>query len=430
MEGDEDQDADSLEASLRFPTFARRPITFEGGSEKRKHSPVRSPLTLIELSHSSQSLSQDSALFDQGAKSADYSTNEEEMEEEEVLFSLDDEFQTKDLSGQCYENEAKYDLHTNEEAIDLGEDEEPSSLRLSVVYPASTSQNIRRQSDHSSAADLDMIWDEEEDEGLVSAMDSRTSVDELEKSLGSNANKLSPHSNLNGKQASATFASPRKEYPIAIVGGFHREGRPIDEDDAQKSPSFDTSFFRRPSVRVPLVHRSSSASRSSNGDHVRRLSFARRPAEYNSPTFLPPSSVKSIHSMKRNSYKDHSPSNVSPSQYKGPDQITLQNSATSQPSLSLMRSHPSSPTCGKTQILSNIHGRRVTLPLSASLTPMTSHEKMMSSSSNTSLAAMSVQENARGEQIKEQAHLLYLTGRRRSVTDPLEFDSAKVKEVN
>ena len=227
-ENEEDQDADSFEASLRFPTFARRPLTFEGGSEKRKHSPVRSPMTLIQLSNgSSQSTSQDSDLIGKGSESTDLSTNEEEMDEEEVLFSLDDEVQTNNLSNLGYDKEAQYDLQEDEEAIDVaGEDEEPSSLPLSLAYSTS-SHSIRRQSDHSSA-DLDMIWDEEEDERLTSAIDSRTTLDDLEESLRSNTSKLSSHNSMKSN------ASPRKEHPIAIVGGFDREGRSIGKDDSQK----------------------------------------------------------------------------------------------------------------------------------------------------------------------------------------------------
>ncbi|PWN33595.1 uncharacterized protein FA14DRAFT_180234 [Meira miltonrushii] len=429
-EKEDDQDADSVEASLRFPTFARRPLMFEGGSEKRKHSPVRSPMTLVQLSYnSSQSTSQDSEMIAKDAESTDLSTNEEELDEEEVLFSLDDEVQTNSLSGQGYDQEAKYDLHDGEEAIEVAvEDEEPSSLPLSLAYSTS-SHSIRRQSNHSSAADLDMIWDEE-DEGLTSALDSLTTLDDLEGNVQSNTSKLSSQNN----QSCSNNASPRKGHAIAIVGGFDREASSIGQEDGQKSRSTDTSFLRRPPARMPLFQRSSSATRSPNGEQnsnsVRRLSFARRQGEYGASPQHVSSPSGSFHSSRRNVHVGNSPSKVVPTQREGVNRTEPQSKTASQPNLTAVGSQSSSSTSTDVTKVSNVHGRRVTLPLSAPISPLQTHVKMMTSSSNSSLAAMSVQENARGEQAKHQAHMQTLHGRKRGVTDPAGYDFTAVSETD
>ncbi|MCO5562933.1 hypothetical protein L7F22_016569 [Adiantum nelumboides] len=352
-EKEDDQDADSVEASLRFPIFARRSLMFEGGSEKRKHSPVRSPMTLIELSNNgSQNTSHDSELIGKETESTDFSSNAEDMDEEEVLFSLDDEIQTNNLSGQGYDKEAQYDLHEGEEAIDIGgEDEEPSSLPLSLAYSTS-SHSIRRQSDHSSA-DLDMIWDEEEDEGLTSAIDSRTTLDDLEESLRSNTSKVSSHNSVKSKPA-----SPRKEFPIAIIGGFDREGNSVGMDHGEKSPSADTSLFRRSSVRMPLIQRSSSASRYSNGDQssngTRRLSFARRQGDYNvSPQYASPSS-NSLHSNRRNTCSCNSPTKLMLSRRENDKQVDSQIKIASQPNLLAVDQQSPLPSSTEVETVANI----------------------------------------------------------------------------
>lgn len=418
---EDDQDADSVEASLRFPTFARRPLIFEGGSEKRKHSPVRSPMTLIQLSNSSsQSTSQDSEMLARDIESTDLSTNEEELDEEEVLFSLDDEVQTNNLSGHGYDKEAKYGLPDGEEAIEIEvEDEEPSSLPLSLAYSTS-SHSIRRQSDHSSA-DLNMIWDEE-DEGFTSALDSLTTLDDLEGNVLSNMSMLSPQN----RQSSSSTASPRKGHPIAIVGGFDREGRTVRKEDGQKSQSTDTSFFRTSSMRMPLIQRSLSASRSPNRDQssngVRRLSFARRPGEHGtSPQHLSLSNT-SPHPNRRSIGNGNLPIRIMSVQCESGHLMESHSKTASQPNLTAVESQSTLPTSTEMTKVSNLHGRRVTLPTSAPISPLRSSAKAVSSSSNSSLAAMSVQENARGEEAKQQAHMHSIRGRKRGVTNPLEFD--------